>query len=328
MEKIILKEDFDLVEVYNQLIESRGVIDGIDGIVYVIRSYINNVLSSSELREKYFLTYIKEEDVNQYEFTIPKELFKDIDTLFMKEPIFHIHLFIMGNRYGDPDRSLGETNYVLKFYPDIIQVGNEVFLYEPEFNLSFVIEDSDKIDFFNVADKVSHELVHAKRNFFEFERKSKYREFVIKKNAAIFDLLSGKEKNDLDNFIGETLYLVSDDEINARCNQLYYQLKRYSFISRENINAAVKKTNTYGFVMKIEENLETLTKMEEKKSYYEKEYISKTLKNIYSIKDVKDNPYEFLINLLISRKNYFIRQIDKVKERVLFEKLREPIIMR
>ena len=40
MDRIVLKEDFDLVEVYNQLIESRGVIDGIDGIV----------LSSSDLK--------------------------------------------------------------------------------------------------------------------------------------------------------------------------------------------------------------------------------------------------------------------------------------
>ena len=98
MEKIVLKEDFDLVEVYNQLIESRGVIDGIDGIVLTITNYINNVLSSSDLREKYYLTYVKEEDVKQYEFTIPSELFKNVDCLFMKKPIFHIHLFLMGNK--------------------------------------------------------------------------------------------------------------------------------------------------------------------------------------------------------------------------------------
>ena len=58
MERIVLKEDFDLIEVYNQLIESRGVIDGIDGIVLTITNYINNVLSSSDLREKYYLTYV------------------------------------------------------------------------------------------------------------------------------------------------------------------------------------------------------------------------------------------------------------------------------
>ena len=327
MEKIVLKEDFDLVEVYNQLLESRGVIDGIDGIVVTIRSYINKVLSSDELKKKYFLTYVKEEDVDQYKFTIPKELFDNIDTLFMKEPIFNIHLFIMRNRFGDTERELGETNYVVRYNIQTKTIDGEVYLYEPEFNLSFVVEDKDSIDMFTVTDKVSNELVHAKKSFYEIMRKSKYREIVFNNNPTMFELMNGKEKTELDEFIGKTLYLVSKDEINARCNQLYYQLKRFPLLSRKNINVAVKKTNTYTFVERIDETLEQLTRMEEKKSYYEGIYMTNVLKNIYRIKDIKDNPYEFLINLLITRKNYFIRQIDKVKERILYEKLREPIIM-
>lgn len=327
MEKIVLKEDFDLVEVYNQLIESRGVIDGIDGIVLTITNYINNVLSSSDLRKKYYLTYVKEEDVKQYEFTIPSELFKNVDCLFMKKPIFHIHLFLMGNKYGDPERNLGETNFISRYYPNINIIGEDVKLYEPEFNLSFVVEDTDKIDMFVVADKISHELVHAKRFFFEFVRKSKYRDNVFKKNAATFDLISGKEKNKLEELVGNILYLTSDDEINARCNQLYYQLKRFSFLSRNNINQAIKRTKVYDFLILIEEKIQILDKMVKKRNYYEINYIDKILKNIYGVKNMKNDPYEFLENLLIVRKNYFIRQIDKVKERVLYEKMREPIIM-
>ena len=67
--------------------------------------------------------------------------------------------------------------------------------------------------------------------------------------------------------------------------------------------------------------------MVKKRNYYEINYIDKILKNIYGVKNMKNDPYEFLENLLIVRKNYFIRQIDKVKERVLYEKMREPIIM-
>lgn len=328
MEKIILKEDFDLVEVYDRLIESRGVIDNIDEIVIAVRNYINVVLSSQELKAKYFVGYDENEDVDMYDFVVPEGCFEKVDTLFMKEPIFNIHLFIMRNRFGDTERELGETNYEAKYYPEIREEGENVFLYKPSFNLSFVIQNVEKIDVNLVLDKLSHELVHAKRNLYEFSRSSKYREFILKKNAKTFDLLNGKEKTDLDEFIGMVLYLVSDDEINARSNQVYYQLKRFSFLTRENINKAIEMTKIHGFIKQIDEKIEVITKMEEKQSYYESNYIYKVLRDVYRKKDIKDNPYEFLINLLITQKNRFIRQIDKVKERVLYEKEREPIIMK
>lgn len=327
MEKIILKEDFDLVEVYNQLLESRGVIDGIDGIVVTIMGYINKVLSSDELKKMYFREYDKEEDVDEYRFTVPVGLFNNVDTLFMKEPIYNINLFIMRNRFGDTERELGETNYIEEFYPDLINIDNQYYLYKPEFNLSFVVEDKDSIDMFVVSEKVSHELVHAKRNFYEYIRMSKKRKESLQYSSKTIELLSADRKDEIRYLVGRILYLASKDEINARANQLYYELKRYSSINRNNVNKFVEKTNVYRFIKEIDEKITEIENLEKDGNYKIYDYIYNLLKTVYRKKEFKSDPYEFLINLLITRKNYFIRQIDKVKERVLYEKLREPIIM-
>ena len=328
MERIVLKEDFDLIEVYNQLIESRGVIDGIDGIVLTITNYINNVLSSSDLKEKYFKKYDVKEDVDEYRFTIPVELFDNVDTLFMKKPIFNISLFIMRNKFGDTERQLSETNYLEEYYPKLVNDGGKYYLSEPIFNLSYIVTNDEKIDFFVVADKVSHELVHAKRNFYEFIRISKQRKESLNYNSKTMELLDTDKKDEIKYFIGRVLYLCSTDEINARANQLYYELKNFSMLTRNNINKLVEKTNVYSFINEIEEKNEILKKMKLEGNYCQYDYMWRVLKTIYNEKKIKNDPYEFLENLLISRKNYFIRQIDKVKERVLFEKLREPIIMK
>lgn len=327
MERIVLKEDFDLIEVYNQLIESRGVIDGIDGIVLTITNYINNVLSSSDLKEKYFKKYDVKEDVDEYRFTVPVELFDNVDTLFMRKPIFNISLFIMRNKFGDTERQLSETNYLEEYYPKLVNDGGKYYLSEPIFNLSYIVTNDEKIDFFVVADKVSHELVHAKRNFYEFIRVSKQRKESLKYNSKTMELLDGNKKDEIKYFIGRILYLCSTDEINARCNQLYYELKNFSILTRNNINKLVEKTNVYRFINEIDENFETIERIKLEGNYCQYDYIWKVLKTVYNEKKLKNDPYEFLENLLIARKNYFIRQIDKVKERVLYEKMREPIIM-
>ena len=48
LKKIVLTENFDLREVLDQLLESRGVIDGIDEMMLVITNYINDVLEKKE----------------------------------------------------------------------------------------------------------------------------------------------------------------------------------------------------------------------------------------------------------------------------------------
>ena len=57
--------------------------------------------------------------------------------------------------------------------------------------------------------------------------------------------------------------------------------------------------------------------MVERRNYYEINYIDKILKNIYGVKNMKNDPYEFLENLLIVRKNYFILYIYKVPHQIL-----------
>lgn len=327
LQKIILNEDFNLVDVLDTLLESRGVIDGIDEMAMVITNYINNVLINKELKDKCFIGYDNIEDVDKYSFTIPVDSFNNIETLFMKKPIFHIHLFIMRNIYGDDERELGETNYVNKLFPKIINVDGKYYLDEPEFNLSYVLPINKNINMLVVADKFSHELVHAKRNFYEIIRVSEKRRENYLKNSKILELLNNDKKEEIKTLIGRILYLCSDDEINARANQLYYQLKQYRYLDRDNINQAVKKTKVYDFIVEFDEKVKILIEMESKLNAVESDYMIEIIKWIYKDKRVSKNPYEFLINLLIIRKNYFIRQINKVKERVLYEILTTPLKM-
>ena len=77
----------------------------------------------------------------------------------------------------------------------------------------------------------------------------------------------------------------------------------------------------------MEEKINELSVREEKMNSVEFDYIIEILKDIYRFKKIGKNPYEFLINLIIVQKNKFIRQIDKVKERVLYENLTMPLKM-
>ena len=52
--------------------------------------------------------------------------------------------------------------------------------------------------------------------------------------------------------------------------------------------------------------------------------LKEELMSVYQVKDFKD-PYKFLLNLLSNRKTFFVRQIDKVKERVLYEITLQPL---
>jgi len=324
LQKIVLNEDFNLVEVLDTLLESRGVIDGIDEMAIVITNYINNVLTSKE----YYMGYDKVNDVDKYRFIIPVDSFDNIETLFMKEPLFTINLFVIRNKYGDMDRELGNTNYLSTNNPDIRKVDGQYYLYNPEFEISYNVRpDIMKLDILTVSDKISHEIVHAKRNFYEFIRFSRKRHETIDKNFKIIELLNSEEKTGIDKLVGRILYLCSDDEINARANQLYYQLKQYRYLNRDNINQAVKKTKVYEFVEEIDERIDEMFKREQKMNSVEFDYIIKLLKRIYRFKDINKNPYEYLINLMIVKKNKFIRQLDKVKERVLYEILTTPLEM-
>ena len=330
LEKIVLTENFNLMEVFNTLFESRGVIDGVDGISLILTNYINNILSDNELKKQYFKGYDRENDVDKYVFTVPSEMLKNTDTLFMKNPIFNIYLNVMRLEFGDTERELDETNYEAEIYPKIINIDGQYYLNEPVFNLSFVIPNNRRMDIFDVSDKASHEICHAKKNFFEFIRQSKKRHELLNRRTMSLELIHPKEKDEIKKLIGRILYLCSKDEINARANQLYYQLKQFRRVDldRDNINILVKKTKVYeNFVEEFDEKIEQLNKMESEGNYTETETMIKILKWVYKNKFVKENPYEYLINLLIVRKNYFIRQIDKVKERVLYEAMTMPIIM-
>ena len=53
MRKIRIDENFNLIEVYDILLESRGVIEGIEGLCETIYKYINTVLGDKGLKEQY-----------------------------------------------------------------------------------------------------------------------------------------------------------------------------------------------------------------------------------------------------------------------------------
>lgn len=324
LKKIVLTENFDLREVLDQLLESRGVIDGIDEMTLVITNYINDVLKKKE----YYKGYDKENDVDKYRFTIPSYNFDNVEILFMKSPLFTINLFVMRSRYGDMDRELGPTNYSATYHPKIINVDGAYYLQEPEFELSYNVRpDIMKLDSLTVADKLSHEIAHAKKNFYEFIRFSKKRKESMRRGFKMIELLNNEDKDSLESLVGRVLYLCSDDEINARANQLYYQLKRFRYLDNSTINQAVKNTKTYELVEEMEEKINELSVREEKMNSVEFDYIIEILKDIYRFKKIGKNPYEFLINLIIVQKNKFIRQIDKVKEKVLYENLTMPLKM-
>ena len=330
LKKIVLTENFDLREVLDQLLESRGVIDGIDDIAFVITNYINEVLFNDVLKEKFFEKYDKENDVDKYIFSVPVELFKGTDTLFMYNPIFKIYLSVMRNIFGDTERELDDTFYEGDLYPSIINIDGQYYLNKPVFHLAFVVPNNKKIDMLEVADIASHEICHAKKNFYEFIRISNKRREMFNVAQRSLELLQYNEKDSDKKLIGRILYLCSKDEINARTNQLYYQLKQYKRIDidRDNINQLVRKTKIYEtFVEEFDEKITLLLEKEKKSNYLEKEYFLEVLNWVYRNKVVKENPFEYLINLLIVRKNYFIRQIDKVKERVLYENLTMPLKM-
>lgn len=327
MDRIVLTEDFDLIETYDKLFESRGVIDGIDFIVSVIYRYSNKILNNSILKKRTYKGYNTKDDVDIYEFAIPSEKFDDGDTLFMKSPVFNIHVFEMRNKYADKERELGETNYVYSYNLDIRNFDGRYYLYNPQFNLSFNIIEGENIDMEDMAIKVSHELIHAKRSFYEIIRCSKNRRETFERNVATMELLTSDEKDETKRLIGRILYLCSDDEINARASQLYYELKGLRYIDRKNINKFIEKSKVYSFVNEFDDKLKTIIEMESKRNGVELNYIKTLMDFVYKQKNVGDNPYEFLTNLLISKKNYFIRQMDKVKERVIYEKLNEPLII-
>lgn len=324
MEKIVLKENFNLIDIYDLLLESQGVIDGTDGLNNAIYSYIKNVLKSDTLKDYYYIGHDVNQKVEEYKFTVPSQVFKDIDTLFMINPIYNISLFVMDNPYGDKERQLGECNYESLRNPIISEDNGDKKLDTPVFNLFFVVEPDEIPSIFEVSKKVSHELVHAKKNFYEYLTMSKKREGSFNRDNISVRMLTTKEQENIEHIIGRILYLCSNDEINARSNQLYFELKRVKILTRLNINNIVKKTNVYDFVNEMDAKIEDVLNIEKENNINVSEEIKNLLKIVYNVKTFKD-PYRFLYNLLINRKNYFIRKINKVKERVLYEIGNEPV---
>ena len=205
MEKIVLKEDFDLIEIYNQLLESRGVIDGIDGIVGVVKDYVNNTILH-EL-DRYYQGYDKVNGVYVYDFNIPCNVFEDVDTLFMKKPHINVQLFIMENPYGDKERQLGENNYLSLYKPEIITHNNVNYLNNPVFNIFFVLKQGEMVSFYDVGSRLSHEFVHAKKNFIEYITQSNKNDGNFNRYLLVVNKLSNGNKESLSNFVGRVLYL-------------------------------------------------------------------------------------------------------------------------
>ena len=324
MRKIRIDENFNLIEVYDTLLESRGVIEGIEGLCETIYKYINTVLGDKGLKEQYKLGYDKNEKVTIYSFIIPNTIFNDVDTLFMTNPTFNIQIFVMDNVYGDRERELGQCNYESLYRPVIEEIDGTWKLSKPVFNLFFIVGPNEKVDFTSISEKVGHEIVHAKKNFFEYITMSKKRKGSFNRDYISVSMISSKEKNEIEYLIGRILYLCSKDEINARANQLYFELMNAKPLNRKNINNVVRKTNVYGFVNEFDEKIELLFKEESKRNINIDNSIKEALKLVY-LKDNFSDPYKFLYNLLINRKNYFIRQIDKVKEKVLYETMNKPV---
>ena len=77
-------------------------------------------------------------------------------------------------------------------------------------------------------------------------------------------------------------------------------------------------TDVYKFVYEFEDKIEKVNNLQLKYNNEITNFLKTELMDIYQVKDFK-NPYKFLTNLLINRKNYFIRQIQKVKEKILYE---------
>lgn len=322
--KININENFNLIELYDILLESRGVIDGCDSIINTVKDYINNIIKNTSVLDGFYDGYDKENKVKRYFFKIPNKIFGGIETLFMKEPEINVKLFIMDNPYGDKKRELGENNYLSLYNPEIVEYNDKLYLNKPVFNIYFVLSKEEDVTYEEVGEKLGHELVHAKKNFEEYISHSKKREGAFKRDELVTKKLNNSEKDSLSNLIGRILYLCSNDEINARANQLYYQLKRYKNITRYNINNAVKLCDIYRFVDEFDDKIERVEKIFFEHNSEVTEYLKEELMYVYQVKEFKDM-YKFLTNLLINRKNFFIRQINKVKERVLYEQTLVPI---
>lgn len=320
MKRLKINENAPLMDIYNFLIESRGVIDGIDEIVEYITDFANGIIGNRNFlvgrNEKEKVTLFSGEcQINS----------NDVNTLFMLNPCFKINIFVMDNRFGDRYRNLGENCYYSPMYPDIESTKDGIKLKEPKFELSFIIPMNAVLTALDVSSKLGHELVHAKKNFNEYISVSKKREGSISRDAYSLNAMNNTEKDEVKSFVGNILYLCSKDEINARANQLYYELKSLNiFLTPKNINSAIKKCSVYEFLEKMDWNYSMIDSVEKENRLEVEQYVREILKNVY-LTDSIGNPFSFLKKLLINRKNIFIRQIDKVKHRVLYEALKADI---
>lgn len=319
----ILFEDKSLIEIYDMLVESRGVIDGIEPMVASLANGINDNIGNKE----FFVGRNEKEAVSIYSMSFVCDSSR-MDTSFMIDPMFGVDVFVMDNKFGDVYRSLGENCYYSPMIPKVSFVDGKPKLREAKFHLSFIVPFGGKLSFEDAASKMSHEIVHARKNFEEFVSASKKRYSSRERDVRSLELMSSNEKDSLRSLVGRILYLCSRDEINARSNQLYYELKRFGHLNRRNVNELVRNTSVYSFVEEMERYIGKVSELESIGNVAVEDEVRWLLNDVYGkINSKMREPLQFLENLLIKRKNDFIRQIDKVKERCLCEKMNETIKM-
>lgn len=300
----------------NFLIESGGVLEGTQGICDAIYHYLINIVKNDGLK-KFYVDFDDKESCFIYSIKIPVEIFKGVDTLFLNNPQFSIKIFQSTNDYSDLDRFGNGGDYLAHTEPHYSRIDGVLKLESPQFEINLYLNNNLEISGYQLYGKINHELVHAKINFNEYienveslkgdffdktglENNTKpFNQSNIKyiNNKRFFDI---DVKNEADRILKRYRYLISKDEINARTNQLYYELdelnKKYKF--NFDLKKLIYRCPIYSnFINEIEDFIDKL----------EKEKDNNEL-NIYFRNRVQD--YKNLTVQKIFKKLKFVKMIQ------------------
>ncbi len=293
-----------------QLNESHGIIDNLEGLIKSIYGYLNEVVEDGKFLRNAFVKRNEGEKYNLYEIVIPQDKLNVDGVDFMLNPVFNILLFQSDNNLSDLDRELGETFYVAHSEPDIRNIGGNEYVIEPEFQISINTNHDFSFSETQIARKIRHEVTHCKANLFEFlNNKEKLEKKIIGKN-----LINGiSDDSEITRIIKRCLYLIDTDEINARAHQIYSELDETNKnLFLKTLKSKIVRCGVYQMVINEFDNYINLF------SYnVNNPWLNGLLNNKFNIR--KKKPAHYLLKKLIFYKNKQILQFQKVAEKWLYD---------
>lgn len=212
--------------------ESRGRVDGTEGIVNAVIEYVNGVIKSSI--GKHHTRFDEDRKADIYEFDIPTSVFDNVDTLFMYKPVFHVQI-IKYHTIRPNLRQFVDSDYLADgINPPTILVDGAKKLAYPSFRITFAANDEWYYEDWIVSSIINHEITHAKLNFEEFlEGPNANRTAQYQRKADFANASDGSVEYHVTSMWS---YLCDYDEMNARASQIYDELNRLNVKYRVGFN--------------------------------------------------------------------------------------------